>query len=57
MSETTYELLVVSSTVTNPDRLGVLVTGQMVERLLLEIFTTVNGVHTVQLARDYQSSD
>ena len=50
-------MLVVGSTVTNPNGLGVFVTGQMVESLLLEILATVNGVHTVELAQDHQVNE
>ena len=47
----------VGSTITDSDRLRVLVTGQMIESLLLEIFTTVNGVNAVKSASRYQVNE
>jgi hypothetical protein len=46
----TYKLLMVGSTVTDPNRLGILVTSQMIKRLLLQILTTVNGIYAVTSA-------
>jgi len=43
-------LFMVGSTISDPDRLRVLVSGQMIESLLLEILTTVNGVYAVKSA-------
>jgi hypothetical protein len=51
----TYKLLMVGSTVTDPNGLRVLVTGQMVKRLLLEILTTMDGVYAKESASSYQS--
>jgi hypothetical protein len=50
----TYELFMVGSTISDPDRLRVLMAGQMIKRLLFEILTTVNGVYTVKSAPDYE---
>lgn len=50
----TYELLMVGSTITDPNRLRVLVSGQMVESLLLEVLTTVDGVYAAKSAPNYQ---
>jgi hypothetical protein len=44
----------VRSTITDPNWLRVLVTGQMIKRLLFEILTTVNGIYAVKSAPDYQ---
>lgn len=43
--DSAYQLKVISGAVTNPDWLGVLVPGQMVEFQLLEVFTAVDGVY------------
>jgi hypothetical protein len=50
----TYQLFMVRSTISDPDRLRVLMTGQMIKRLLFEILTTVNGVYAVKSVPDYQ---
>jgi hypothetical protein len=47
----------VGSTITDPNGLRVLVTGQMIKRLLFEILTTVNGVYAETSAPVYQVSD
>jgi hypothetical protein len=44
----------VGSTITDPNRLRILMAGQMVESLLLEILTTVNGVYAVKSVFGYQ---
>jgi hypothetical protein len=44
----------VRSTITDPNRLRILVTGQMIESLLFKILTTVNGVYAVKSVFCYQ---
>jgi hypothetical protein len=44
----------VRSTITDPNRLRILMAGQMIESLLFEILTTVNGVYAVKLISRYQ---
>jgi hypothetical protein len=44
----------VGSTITDSNRLRVLVTGQMIKRLLFEILTTVNGVYAETSVPDYE---
>jgi hypothetical protein len=53
----TYQLFMVRSTISDPDRLRVLVTSQMIKCLLLKIFTTVNGVYAERSVPDYQVKD